>query len=321
MLAACVRRVQAGGSTRRGEARARGHNGPRMLPNGSSRGRPFPIAAALLVTVAGILAMVGGGGAIAGRPGLGLRTQIALGTLALALPAALALALAPAFWPGVRGLRRVTGRAFGLSLLLGAALWVASWGLMEVQSLLVPPPPEYLDAFRAIHQALAPRNALDALVSVLVIAVLPGVCEELVVRGVFLPSLASWSREAAARLEARGGPSALARPLAAAWPPVLASALLFAAIHLDAYRFLFTLALGLVFGYLRLAAGSLWPSVVAHAGFNTLTFLVVPFVDDPSQPYTPSPALGAACLLAGAAVAWPLVRALAASVDSPTARP
>lgn len=239
--------------------------------------------------------MVLGAGIIAARPGLGLRTQIALGTLLLALPALAALAVRPASWPSVRG-RSIPARALGLSLVTGATLWLASAGLMEVQSLVMPPPPEYLDAFRAIHQALVPKGPLDALVSVLVIAVFPGVCEELVVRGVFLPSVAR-----------RLGPTLA----------VAASALLFAAIHLDAYRFLFTLALGLVFGILRVRTGSLWPSVLAHTALNTLTFLVAPLVDDPSQAYTPSPGLGAACLAAGTALSWPMLRALARAVDSP----
>jgi membrane protease YdiL (CAAX protease family) len=156
---------------------------------------------------------------------------------------------------------------------------------MEVQSLAWPPSPEYLDAFRAIHQALAPSGPLDALVSVIVIAVLPGVCEELVVRGVFLPALA--------RSLGRGR---------GVWIAVLVSAALFAAIHLDAFRFLFTFVLGVAFGFLRLRTASLWPSVLAHTGLNTLTFVVAPFVDDPTKPYVPQPALGAACLVAGVAV-------------------
>jgi membrane protease YdiL (CAAX protease family) len=276
-----------------------------MRPNGSTPERPFPLVAAIAVTAAGIAAMVGGSTALALRSGFGLRTQIAMGTLALALPAVAVLLLRPDLWPAVRGTRRVTGRLIGLSLLLGAALWIGSAGLMEVQSLLVPPTPEYLDAFRAIHRALAPNGPLDTLVSVLVIAVLPGVCEELVVRGVLLPSLDT---------SLRGGRGT--------WLAVLVSALLFAAIHLDAFRFLFTFALGLVFGFLRLRSGSLWPSVCAHASLNTLTFVVAPFVDDPTKPYTPSPALGGAFLLAGVAVAWPLLKALSGSgVDSPASRP
>jgi membrane protease YdiL (CAAX protease family) len=262
------------------------------------------LVAAIAVTAAGIAAMVGGSTALALRSGFGLRTQIAMGTLALALPAVAVLLLRPDLWPAVRGTRRVTGRLIGLSLLLGAALWIGSAGLMEVQSLLVPPTPEYLDAFRAIHRALAPNGPLDTLVSVLVIAVLPGVCEELVVRGVLLPSLDT---------SLRGGRGT--------WLAVLVSALLFAAIHLDAFRFLFTFALGLVFGFLRLCSGSLWPSVCAHASLNTLTFVVAPFVDDPTKPYTPSPTLGGAFLLAGVAVAWPLLQALGRRVDSPPSRP
>ena len=275
-----------------------------MRQNGSIPDRHFPLPAAIAVTAAGIAAMVFGSVALATRSGLGLRAQIALGTLSLALPALAVLLLRPDLWPAVRGARPIVGGTIGLSLLLGAALWVGSAGLMEVQSLVFPPSSEYLDAFRAIHQALAPSGPLDALVSVLVIAVLPGVCEELVIRGVFLPSLARSFGEGR-------GP----------WSAVLVSALLFAAIHLDGFRFLFTFVLGVAFGFLRLGTSSLWPSVLAHTCLNTLTFVVAPFVDDPTQPYTPSPALGAACLVAGVAVSWPLLRALARSVDSPVPRP
>jgi membrane protease YdiL (CAAX protease family) len=167
---------------------------------------------------------------------------------------------------------------------------------MELQSAVWPPDPAYLVLFRSFHRALAPDGPLDALVSVTVIAVLPGVCEELVVRGVLLPSLA-------AALPATGA--------------VVVSAALFAAMHGDAFRFAFTFVVGLVFGALRLRTGSLWSTVMAHVTLNTLTFLIAPLVDDPGQAYTPQPGLGLACLLAGAAVAWALLRALGPSVDSP----
>ena len=270
-----------------------------MSPPGSFSPRPLPVAIALAVTLAGVAAMFAGG-VLAEHLGFGLRAQIALGTVLLATPALGALVLRPPAWQAAAG-RRLPGRTLALSGLLGAALWVGSIGLMELQSAVWPPDPKYLEMFRSLHRALAPSGPLDALVSVAVIAVLPGLCEELVVRGLLLPSLAA---------------TALG-PVAA----VVFSAALFAAMHGDSYRFAFTFVVGFVFGALRLRTGSLWPAVVAHVGLNTLTFLIAPLVDDPGQAHTPQPVLGLACLLAGAAVAWPLLRALRPSVDSPASAP
>ncbi len=133
------------------------------------------------------------------------------------------------------------------------------------------------------------------------IAVAPGVLEEVVVRGVLLPSLVG--------------------RLGSVWA-ILASAFLFAAMHFDLYRFLFTFTIGLILGALRLRAGSLWPPIVAHVTLNALTFLIVPLVDDPTQTtYTPQPILGVAALLTGTAVALPLLKALQPSVDSTQTAP
>jgi membrane protease YdiL (CAAX protease family) len=261
-----------------------------MSPPGSESPRPLPALLALAVTALGVAAMFASG-LLAARLGLGLglRGQIALGTVLLAVPALLALVARPPAWTAALGSAAVPHRTAALATLLGAALWVGSLGLMELQSLVSPPPPEYLEAFRAVHRALAPSGPLDMLVSLAVIAVLPGLCEELAVRGALLPSLV--------------------RPLGVLGA-VLASAFLFAAMHLDAYRFLFTFTVGLVLGVLRLRTGSLWPPIFAHVTLNALTFAIAPLVDDPAQPYTPQPALGLACLLAGAAAGWPLLRAL-----------
>jgi len=110
-------------------------------------------------------------------------------------------------------------------------------------------------------------------------------------------------------------PSLAARTGAA--PAVLLTAAIFALIHLDPIRLLFTFVLGLLLGLLRLRTQSLWPPVVVHSTLNALTFAIAPLVDDPAQAYTPQPALGLVCLAVGTAVAWPLLRALRPSVDSP----
>ncbi|HSD26478.1 MAG TPA: CPBP family intramembrane glutamic endopeptidase [Vicinamibacteria bacterium] len=160
---------------------------------------------------------------------------------------------------------------------------------MEMQSLLMPPPPEYLELFRVLHAALRPATPVDALVSLLVIAALPALCEELSIRGVLLPSLAGWT-----------GPTLAVYLTAGA----------FGLIHFDVIRAVFTVVLGLALGALRVRTASLWPSVVVHLTVNALTFAIAPLVDDPSQPYTPQPALGLACLVVGVALTVPLLRGL-----------
>jgi membrane protease YdiL (CAAX protease family) len=266
------------------------------LPGSESR-RPFPPGLAVALAALGVAAMLAGPlQAQRVGLGLGLRSQVALGTVLLALPALAALLGRPVAARAAVGTGALTARTMGLSVLLGAALWVGSLGLMEMQSLVFPPSAETLDLFRRLHAALAPSGFLDGLVSLTVIALLPAVCEELVMRGVLLPSLAV--------------------PLGAA-PAILVTAAAFALIHFDPIRLLFTFVLGLLLGLLRLRTRSLWPPVIVHSTLNALTFFIAPLVDDPTQAYTPHAALGLVCLGAGGLLAWPLLRALRPSVDSP----
>ena len=58
-------------------------------------------------------------------------------------------------------------------------------------------------------------------------------------------------------------------------PAVVASALVFAALHLDAGTIIPIFATGLALGWLYAKTGSLWPCIVAHAGQNALALLVV----------------------------------------------
>jgi hypothetical protein len=276
----------------------------------SEAGRVLHPAAAVAVALLGILAMFFVPRALVAQLGLGMRPTIALGTVLLGAPALAALALRPGTLATALG-RRLDPRAAGLCLLLGGALWIGSIGLIYVQALVRPPSPDELELFRRIHAALAPSGAADGLVSVAVIAVLPALAEELVMRGALLTSFA-------ARL---GGILAtfLEPSLARRLSPgvsVFLTAALFAVIH-DPVRLLFAFALGVVFGFVRLRTASLWPSVVIHATLNTLTFLIAPLVDDPSQPYTPEPLLGFAALTLGAALCWPLLRALHTGRNAP----
>jgi membrane protease YdiL (CAAX protease family) len=141
---------------------------------------------------------------------------------------------------------------------------------------------------------------MDALVSLLAIAVMPALCEESLMRGVLLPSLAT-------RM-----PKALA---------LVISSVAFAAMH-DLYRMPFTFAVGLVLGALRLRTGSLLPCLITHATLNALTFAAAPFLDDPEQALPdPRPLLGGALLLTGCLLAAHLVRRLPPSLTKDASAP
>ncbi len=260
-----------------------------MIPPGSETPRPLGVPLALVLTVVGVTAMsVSPWLAAHLGVALGVRALLAFGTLLLAFPVLVAVAARPLAWPAVLGEGRVTRRTALLSLCLAAALWVASIGIVEVQSLFRPPTPAELDVFRRLLAALRPSGPLDLVLSVLVIAVLPALCEELVFRGVLLTSLSRWLGSAAA---------------------VALSAAAFGLVHFDPVRPVFAFVLGLALGILRVCSDSLRHTAIVHGTFNTLTLFIAPLVDDPSEPYTPQPALGLACLVAGVALTVPLLKA------------
>jgi CAAX protease family protein len=231
-----------------------------------------------VVVMAGMAAMV-----LVGRPAfvLGLRPALLLSELALVVPGLIVLA---AFGVPLRAglaLFPIGSRTALFVTACAAALWVASLGLFELQYALWAPPPGYLEAFQRLHEALRPRNAADALVSIVAIAAVPAVCEELVLRGVVLPAL----------LPAFGSAGA-----------IVTSAALFALIHWDLYRAAFTFALGLALGALRVRTGSLLAPILAHALVNTITFVAAPLTDDPAAGLPPpQPLFGLALFTFGTA--------------------
>ena len=172
----------------------------------------------------------------------------------------------------------------------------SSLGLIEMQYAVWPPPEGYLEGFRRLHEALRPAGPLDAVWSAIAIAAAPALFEETTVRGVLLPSL---------------------RPSLGGLGAVLVSAVVFALMHADPYRFAFTFAVGVALGLLRVRTGSLWPSMLAHGTLNLLTFATAPWLDDPSEPLPdPRPWLAAGLLLLGFALSWLVFRKLRSDFDS-----
>ncbi len=256
----------------------------------------LPFWAAPAVILVGVLGMMIGG-AIAQMAGFGLRGALMTAEAGLVLPSLLFIALSGR--PVVRSLelRAPDAPTIALSLLAGATLWMASLGLMSVQSAFWPPSEAFLDSFRWLHRALRPKDLADGVLSLVTIAATPALCEEIVFRGTALPALRR-------RL-----------PASAA---ILLSALLFGCIHIDVaagafafYRIPFAIAVGAGLGALRLLTGSLVPAILAHACLNAITFLTVLFSGPSAESMENlSPAIGVPLLLGGTGATAILLSAL-----------
>ena len=158
------------------------------------------------------------------------------------------------------------------------------------------PPPEIL---QALYDGLfVYRGPADFAVLLAVFALVPAVCEEMLFRG-FLHS---------------GLMRRLERPLSA----VVAGAIVFGIFHLDPWRFVGVVVLGLFLGYLRLATGSLLPAMAAHAANNIVSVSLAASgrLSDDRLPGTPATVLVAILLVA----AVPLLLRSARPSGNPAAR-
>jgi membrane protease YdiL (CAAX protease family) len=186
------------------------------------------------------------GGALLG--GLGLAGVFLAEWLFVAGPP-LAWATATGDLRGALALRAPGGRALAGAALVGLTMWIAlAYGLLPLQERLSPTPPE-------LEEALEKLVIADGgpWLQLLVLALTPAICEELLFRGVLLPPLARRT----------GAPIA-----------VVLSAALFALLHLDPHRFLATFLLGVVFGTMTVWSRSTVPAIVAHALSNSCVILL-----------------------------------------------
>lgn len=99
------------------------------------------------------------------------------------------------------------------------------------------------------------NNFSQFLFGFLVIAILPGIGEEFLFRGLLQNSLHKWTKN----------------PHVAIW----VSAFIFGAIHLQFYGLVPRMMLGAVFGYLYLWSGNLWYPIIAHIANNGIAVIAV----------------------------------------------
>jgi sodium transport system permease protein len=136
-----------------------------------------------------------------------------------------------------------------ISLLAGALLGVGlvpvamSYG--QVQSWLLPAGPS--DAAQSVARLIDASFNISPLLAAVIFGVVPGICEEIVFRGVVLSALRK-------RLPVH----------AAVWITGLA----FAALHLDFGGLIPRTVLGAALGYITVYSGSIFPAMLLHAAFN-----------------------------------------------------
>jgi len=197
---------------------------------------------AWLLAAAGML----GGGMLIHPEGAEL-LAISLAQASVALPVLLlliqmtptSLGLGPVAWRRCLHGVAMGPLAVGVSLVAGGLLFA-----------LVGPPPANQPVERVIG-VVHDQVGLTGLI--LLAAVLPGVVEEALFRGVILNGLRQRLSPAAA---------------------VLITALLFAALHMSPWRFVPQLALGCLLGWMTLRSGSCWPAAITHVVHNAILVTV-----------------------------------------------
>ena len=111
--------------------------------------------------------------------------------------------------------------------------------------------PDFSDREDAINQSVL---ALPPLVAILVIAVVPALCEEIFCRGFLLSSMKSLKKD---------------------WPVILAVGAAFGILHMDLYAFLPTATMGALFAFIALKSGSLLIPILLHFFNNALSVVAV----------------------------------------------
>ncbi|OUD16207.1 ABC transporter permease subunit/CPBP intramembrane protease [Thioflexithrix psekupsensis] len=184
----------------------------------------------------------------------GLHVQVPVMQLGLFL--GLPLLLAWYFrWPirQIFSLKKPTFILIIAAIFIGSTAWLAlSWVLQ-----LTPPPPEFTQ--KMLDLLSLTDNQYSLFVHLLLIALLPGLCEEFAFRGLLL--------------------SSFLRRFSPLWAIVL-TAICFGLAHMSLYRFIPTALLGLLLGYVVWKTGSIWLAVIIHTLNNASTLLITRYLSD-----------------------------------------
>jgi membrane protease YdiL (CAAX protease family) len=176
-----------------------------------------------------------------------------------------------AYFLGFKRAERVNMYFLGIFCML-AAFPMVFW-LGELNQLI--PLPEALvrmekETGEHLEDFLKVNHPSDIVVNVIVIALIPAFCEEMLFRGALQRILIQLTRNP--------------------WAGIIISAALFSALHLQFMGFLPRMFLGIVLGALYWYSGSLWTSILAHFVTNAVQVVVAAYAtkmasENPTIPF------------------------------------
>jgi membrane protease YdiL (CAAX protease family) len=137
-------------------------------------------------------------------------------------------------------------------------LGITAWGVAGALYLLISRP---VFGNAPAYDAMAAHSVSQLMVTLLVAAVLPGICEEALFRGAIFGVL---QRKTPAKA-------------------VLISAALFAVYHLNPWNLVPVFFLGILLGVLRVQTGSLYPCMIAHTSINATAFIASYLTQDKAR--------------------------------------
>ncbi len=172
-----------------------------------------------------------------------------------ALPAILVVRLRGVPLRSGLGLKAPRPAAFAGAALVGASFWYISlWITIWVLGDFATDPERLEELERQVSW-----TDDSAIVRLLAVAIVPAVCEELLLRGVVARSL---------------------RPALGVFGAVFLSALLFAALHLPAVRMLPAGLFGLALGYAAVVSDSVYPAMLMHFLNNLVVVVLIPAIPE-----------------------------------------
>jgi membrane protease YdiL (CAAX protease family) len=137
-----------------------------------------------------------------------------------------------------------------LAMLVTSSAFILVGTIAALQETIFPRSQDYQEIWDAI---LSQFHQIPLVLTLLLISILPGVCEELLFRGFLLQGLRKKLSNTSA---------------------IVIVGILFGVFHLDPYRFLPVTLLGILFGYMVVRTGSLLTGMVAHSTNNAIAMLI-----------------------------------------------